>query len=170
MSIHLQPIGYVRNNYPEGQRPLTWQGTRSRIEFELCWAGALSGLSGFSHIIVLCYLHLNEGQEPPIFIRPQGNPDMPVIGFFGTRTPVRPNPISFTVVALDRVEGHTLHVRNLDMYDGTPVLDIKPYLVRGDCHPEATEPEWIHHLRASQDKRRQKAKLQNERSQDAKKS
>ena len=52
------------------------------------------------------------------------------------------------------LEGNVLHVRNLDMYDGTPVLDVKPYLTRGDCHPEAAEPEWIQHLREIQDRER----------------
>ena len=77
---------------------------------------------------------------------------MPLIGFFGTRTPVRPNPISVTVVPLLKQEDNLLYVHNLDMYDGTPVLDVKPYLTRGDCHPNATEPEWIHRLRDIQDR------------------
>jgi len=170
MNINLKPIGHVRNEYPRGHKPLTWQGTTSLIEFEHRWAEALSGLSGFSHAIVLCYLHLIRGQESPALIRPQRNPEMPLVGFFGTRTPARPNPISVTVVTLDRVDGDTLHVRNLDMYDGTPVLDVKPYLVRGDCHPEASEPEWIHHLRAIQDAQRQNAEHEDTQHQDVPKS
>jgi tRNA-Thr(GGU) m(6)t(6)A37 methyltransferase TsaA len=169
MKIDLEPIGYVRNEHPHGTKPLTWQGTTSRIEFEPRWANALSGLSGFSHIIVLCYLHLIEDGSPTL-IRPQRNPEMPLIGFFGTRTPARPNPISVTVVVLDRIDGSTLHVRNLDMYNGTPVLDVKPYLVRGDCQPEAKEPQWIHHLREIQDARRQRAKLEDAQRRGAQKS
>ena len=76
---------------------------------------------------------------------------MPLTGLFATRTPVRPNPISVTAVPLVKQKGNVLHVRNLDVFDGTPVLDIKPYLTRGDCHPGAAEPEWIHRLRAAQD-------------------
>jgi tRNA-Thr(GGU) m(6)t(6)A37 methyltransferase TsaA len=156
MHIHLEPIGHVRNDHPEGQKPLTWHGIRSRIEFDPRWVKALSGLSGFSHMITLCYLHLI-GEQSPDFIRPQRNPEMPRIGFFGTRTPARPNPIAVTVVELERIDGHILHVRNLDMYDGTPVLDVKPYLLRGDCNPQAAEPDWIRRLRAIQDERRQQA-------------
>jgi tRNA-Thr(GGU) m(6)t(6)A37 methyltransferase TsaA len=151
VEIVLRPIGFVRNDFPPGQKPPTWQGISSRIELDPRWTQALSGLAGFSHIIVLCYLHLSQDQESPALIRPQRHPEMPLVGFFGTRTPVRPNPVSVTTVPLIKREGNVLHVCNLDMYDSTPVLDIKPYLLRGDCHPQATEPEWIHQLRALQD-------------------
>jgi tRNA-Thr(GGU) m(6)t(6)A37 methyltransferase TsaA len=151
MNVTFQPIGYVRNDYPHGHRPPTWQGTHSRIEIDPRWSEGLAGLDGFSHFIVLCYLHLLRGEELPMQIRPQRRPEMPLVGFFGTRTPVRPNPISLTVVSLVERRANVLHVRNLDMYDGTPVLDVKPYLVRGDCHPEATGPEWIAQLWAIHD-------------------
>jgi tRNA-Thr(GGU) m(6)t(6)A37 methyltransferase TsaA len=154
MEIVFEPIGFVRNDFPVGQKPPTWHGISSRIEFRAHWAEALSGLAGFSHVIVLCYLHLSQGQTPPPLIRPQRHPEMPLVGFFGTRTPVRPNPISVSSVPLVDHKGSILHVRDLDMYDGTPVLDVKPYLLRSDCHPQATEPEWIHRLRAIQDTER----------------
>ena len=152
MDIVLHPIGFVRNDYPPGKKPPTWQGTSSCIEIAPRWAEALGGLAGFSHIIVLCYLNLSQGQECPMLVRPQKRAEMPLIGFFGTRTPVRPNPISVTIVPLLKQEDNLLYVRNLDTYDGTPVLDVKPYLTRGDCHPDATEPEWIHRLRDIQDR------------------
>jgi tRNA-Thr(GGU) m(6)t(6)A37 methyltransferase TsaA len=158
MGISLEPIGFVCNGFSDGQRPPTWQGTSSRIAIDPRWSEALSGLDGFSHIIVLCYLHLSRDQESPVLIRPQRNPEMPLVGFFGTRTPVRPNPISVTVVPLIERQENVLHVRNLDMYDGTPVLDIKPYLTRGDCHPNATGPEWIYRLWAIQDAQRRARK------------
>jgi tRNA-Thr(GGU) m(6)t(6)A37 methyltransferase TsaA len=154
VEITFRPIGYVHNGYPPGQRPLTWQGTEALIELDPRWADGLEGLDGFSHIIVLCYLHLAEGEEPPLRIRAQRNPDMPLVGFFATRTPVRPNPISVTSVPLIRREANRLYVRNLDVYDGTAVLDVKPYLTRGDYQPEATGPEWIHRLWASHDAQR----------------
>ena len=154
MSITLEPIGFVHNDFPQGEKPLTWQHTSSRIEFSPQWTEALSGLDGFSHAIVLCYLNLMEGEISPTHIHPQGRPMLPLVGFFGTRTPARPNPISCTVVRIARREGHMLFVDNLDMYDGTPVLDIKPYITRGDCHPEAEEPDWIHQLQAMHDAER----------------
>jgi len=146
VGLVLAPIGLVRNDFPSGQRPRTWQGTCSRIEIDPRWSEALSGLDGFSHIIVLCYLHLSRGKESPMRVRPQGNPEMPLVGFLSTRTPVRPNPIAVTTVSLIERRRNILYVRNLDVYDGTPVLDVKPYLVRSDCHPEATGPEWVHRL------------------------
>jgi tRNA-Thr(GGU) m(6)t(6)A37 methyltransferase TsaA len=152
--ITFKPIGIVRNEYPYGQKPLTWQGISSRIEIYPHWASALDGLSEFSHISVLCYLHGVFGETPVIKIRSQRNPDMPQVGLFATRTPLRPNPISLTVVQLIVRQENILHVRNLDMFDGTPVLDIKPYLTRGDCHPEATGPEWIYRLWAIHDAQR----------------
>lgn len=155
MEVVLEPIGYVRNDYPPGEKPDTWQGTSSQIVLSPKWTEALSGLKGFSHIIVLCYLDQMRGETSPPRIRAQRCPEMPLVGFFGTRTPARPNPISVTVVPLEKRVGSTLVVRDLDMYDGTPVLDIKPYLVQGDCRPEAVEPEWIHRLRAIQDARTQ---------------
>lgn len=154
MEITFEPIGIVRNEYPTGQKPLTWQGTSARIEIDPCWTAALDGLDEFSHISVLCYLHMMHGEQPVLQIHPQGNPDMPKVGLFATRTPLRPNPISLTVVRLAERQDNVLHVQNLDMYDGTPVLDIKPYLMRGDYQPEATGPEWIHRLWALHDRQR----------------
>jgi tRNA-Thr(GGU) m(6)t(6)A37 methyltransferase TsaA len=152
--IVLKPIGVVHNEHPPGHKPPTWQGIVSRIEFDPHWQEALSGLDGFSHVIVLCYLHLSRDEVSPTLIRPQRNPEMPLVGFFGTRTPVRPNPISVTAVPLIERRENVLHVRNLDMYDGTLVLDVKPYLTRGDCHPDATGPEWIYRLWAIHDAQR----------------
>ena len=146
MKILLEPIGFVRNDLPRGQRPPTWQGTSSRIAIAPQWSAALSGLDGFSHLIVLCYLHLSSGEELTAMVRPQGRPEMPLVGFFGTRTPIRPNPISVTTVPLIERQGSILYVRSLDVYDGTPLLDIEPYLSHGDCHPQATEPEWMRRL------------------------
>ena len=154
MKITLEPIGMVHNEYPRGQKPLTWQGTSARIEIDPRWTAALEGLEGFSHISVLCYLHLMRGEAPVLQIHPQGNTDMPKVGLFATRTPLRPNPISLTIVHLIERRDNVLYVQNLDMYDGTPVLDIKPYLTRGDDQPQATGPEWIHRLWAIHDRER----------------
>jgi tRNA-Thr(GGU) m(6)t(6)A37 methyltransferase TsaA len=152
--IRLTPIGTVHNAYPAGQKPLTWQGTHSQIEVDPRWGEGLEGLEAFSHLGILCYLHLMQGQEPVLKIRAQRHPQMPLVGFFCTRTPLRPNPISLTIVELVKRVDHVLYVRNLDMFDGTRVLDIKPYLKRGDCHPEATVPEWMQRLWAIHDEQR----------------
>jgi tRNA-Thr(GGU) m(6)t(6)A37 methyltransferase TsaA len=154
VDIVLHPIGTVHNDHPRGNRPPTWHGVESRLVFDPQWAEALSGLDGFSHAYVICYLHLIGGNVSPTYIRPQGRPEMPEMGFFGTRTPARPNPISLTVVEILGREENVLHVRHLDMYDGTPILDVKPYLRRGECVPEAQEPGWVARLRGIHDRER----------------
>ncbi len=154
MEIRLRPIGFVRNDHPLGCKPLTWQGIVSQIELDPQWTEALSGLEGFSHATAICYLDLSADKVSPPRIHPQGRAEMPLVCFFGTRTPVRPNPLSLTVVEIVERKGHVLTVRNLDMYDGTAVLDIKPYLPRGDCYPAAIEPEGIHRWRAIHDRER----------------
>jgi len=156
-TIAFHPIGTVHNAHPQGHKPLTWKGTTSQIEIDPRWQEGLEGLEGYSHLSVLCYLHLSQGREPVIKIRAQGHPQMPLVGFFCTRTPLRPNPLSLTVVELVERVDNVLHVRNLDMYDGTAVLDVKPYLTRGDCYPEATVPEWIERLWAIHDEERKNA-------------
>ena len=84
----------------------------------------LQDVEGFSHLLVLWVFHRSDGCDllgvPPLDDRPHG--------VFATRSPRRPNPIGLTVVELVRREGVRLHVRGVDMLDGTPLLDVKPYL------------------------------------------
>jgi tRNA-Thr(GGU) m(6)t(6)A37 methyltransferase TsaA len=74
-------------------------------------------------------------------VHPRGRMDMPLLGIFATRTPYRPNPIGLTLVELLRVEGNVVTVRGLDAFDGTPVLDIKPFDY-WDLVEDARVPEW----------------------------
>ena len=93
----------------------------------------LKDVATFSHLILLYWL----GPQPELLtISP--NFDRQPHGIFATRTPVRPNPIGLSVVSLHGVDGGRLRVRNLDCRDGTPLLDIKPYLPSTDCEPGAT--------------------------------
>jgi tRNA (adenine37-N6)-methyltransferase len=78
-------------------------------------------------------------------IHPRGRTDMPLVGLYATRTNLRPNQIGLTVVELLKVEGSTLTVRGLDAYDGSPVLDVKPY-DSWDSKPDARVPEWRNKL------------------------
>jgi len=79
------------------------------------------------------------------------------VGILATRSPVRPNPLAMTAVALLGREGRLLRVRGLDACKGTPVLDVKPYLRRGDLVPEATRPPWLEQLWAAHDGERLEA-------------
>ena len=123
-----RPIGFVRSPYTEAKEIPKGLGAKHDVdgvleilpEFET----GLTDIDGFSHLLVLWVFHHSEGFEllgtPPSDDRPHG--------VFATRSPRRPNPIGLTSVELLRREGRLLHVRGVDMLDGTPILDIKPYL------------------------------------------
>ncbi|GIK52055.1 MAG: tRNA (N6-threonylcarbamoyladenosine(37)-N6)-methyltransferase TrmO [Planctomycetaceae bacterium] len=104
---------------------------------------ALQDLAGFEYIWVLAWLHLNSGWNPQV-VPPRG----PKVkrGLFATRAPHRPNPIGLSALRLIRVEGRVLHVRGIDLLDGTPVLDIKPYVPYSDAFASA-RAGWLEGLK-----------------------
>lgn len=123
-----QPIGHVRSPYKTSQEVPKGLGAKHEAEGTLeivpQFEPGLTDIEGFSHLIVL-WVFDRAGEfeligKPPSDNRPHG--------VFATRSPRRPNPIGLTVVELIRREGSRLHVRGIDMLDGTPILDIKPYL------------------------------------------
>ncbi len=100
---------------------------------------ALKGIEGFSHLIVLCWL--DQAKPPKMQIRPKRSKVQP-IGYLATRTPHRQNPISLTVVKLLKRTGNTLRVSGLDVWNATPVIDIKPYTPR-DVIARHKIPGWV---------------------------
>lgn len=102
--------------------------TGSTIVVDAEYEAGLRDLEDFTHVIVLYAFDRSKGWS--LDVKPPG--DENTHGVFATRSPRRPNPIGMTVVELVRREGATLHVRGLDAYDGTPVLDLKPYVPRFD--------------------------------------
>lgn len=137
--IVMSPIGYVKTDAVGNQ---VKDKTRiSRIMLNQDLLEALDGLDGFSHVFVLFWL--NEVTDPnrALKFHPRGRTDMPLLGVFALRTNQRPNPIGLTLVELVKVEGNVLTVRGLDAYDGTPVLDIKPF-DSWDNAEDARVPEW----------------------------
>lgn len=94
------------------------------VEIDPRHAAGLKDLDGFSHVILLFHCHLGEGYEL-VFV-PPGHSE--AHGVFATRSPRRPNAIGLSVVRLDRIDGTRLEVRDVDIADGTPLLDLKPYL------------------------------------------
>jgi tRNA-Thr(GGU) m(6)t(6)A37 methyltransferase TsaA len=124
----MRPIGYVRSPYNETKQIPKGLGAKHEEEgvleiapeFEI----GLTDIEGFSHLFVIWLFHRSEGFE--LIGRPPA--DDREHGVFATRSPRRPNPIGLTVVELQRREGAKLHVKGVDMLDGTPILDIKPYL------------------------------------------
>ena len=123
-----QPIGRIRTPYSATKQIPKGFGAKHDAEGTLeilpQFEVGLTDIEGFSHLFVLWEFDRSEGFEllgtPPIDDRPHG--------VFATRSPRRPNPIGLTVVELVRREGANLHVRGVDMLDGTPILDLKPYL------------------------------------------
>ena len=101
---------------------------------------ALEDLAGFDYIWVLFWFHKNENWKPKV-LPPHGGRKKR--GLFSTRSPHRPNPFGLSLCKLLDVKGRTIRIENPDMLDGTPVLDIKPYLPHAEAHPEA-RGGWIH--------------------------
>lgn len=134
--ISLNPIGTITNGIHE--RPPSWKDVISRIHIHPQWQEALDGLSEFSHIQVVFYLHLSS--ECPLKVHPRGDPDLPLTGVFATRSPARPNPIGISIVELLDIQKTVLTVKGLDAYDGTPLLDIKPHL---SGKPPDRVPAWV---------------------------
>jgi tRNA-Thr(GGU) m(6)t(6)A37 methyltransferase TsaA len=110
------------------------------------WAEALDGLEAFSHLWVVWWLSERTQTPTQLRIRPERRDDMPLMGLFATRSPQRPNPIAMTAVRLVEREGTRLRVAGLDAHPGSPVLDLKPYLRRGDLISEANVPDWLARL------------------------
>jgi tRNA-Thr(GGU) m(6)t(6)A37 methyltransferase TsaA len=138
--ITLKAIGTVRSELKES----TWQKHKDNvaeiiIDKEL--TEALDGLEQFSHIIVLWWVH--RSRRPfPMKVKPRGNPKNKLMGVFASRSPSRPNPIGKSTVRLLERRSNVLKVRGLDAIDGTPVLDIKPYIPGYDSADDATTPPW----------------------------
>jgi tRNA-Thr(GGU) m(6)t(6)A37 methyltransferase TsaA len=143
--IYLKPIGQVRNEIKEKVRP-AWDKVESMIVVDPDFTASMDGLEDFSHIIVLFWMHQVIG-EAPIRVHPRGRVDLPLTGVFATRAPHRPNSIGLAVVRLLERRENVLRVVGLDAIDGSPVLDIKPYLP-SDSIPEAKQPDWVAKLYA----------------------
>ncbi len=143
-AITMEPIGVVRNRVREPRRG-GWGEVTSRIVLRPDIADALLGLSDYSHIMVLFWLHAvpAEVRGSKHRLHPMDDPQNPLQGVLATRSQIRFNPIGFTVVPLLKVANNVLHVRGLDAIDGTPVLDIKPYIPEYDAVPEARVAPWV---------------------------
>ncbi|HDN80986.1 MAG: tRNA (N6-threonylcarbamoyladenosine(37)-N6)-methyltransferase TrmO [Chloroflexi bacterium] len=140
MEIQLRPIGKVISPVKYPASKVKWSEIISTIEIDPQWEEGLEGVEYFSHLIVLYWFHL-AGEKPLLKVHPRGDPSRPLRGVFSTRAPVRPNRIGVTVVKLLRRNGNRLEVQGLDAFDGTPVLDIKPYFPMEEDDGEA--PPWV---------------------------
>jgi tRNA-Thr(GGU) m(6)t(6)A37 methyltransferase TsaA len=138
MKIDLKPIGFVRTEAVG--KEVRDKSLVSQIVFREELTEALEGIQDFSHLFVIFWLH--QVKERGIMkVYPRGRQDLPLLGVFATRTPHRPNPIGLTRVKLVSVEGNVVTVQGLDAFDGTPVLDIKPFDF-WDTTEDAKVPDW----------------------------
>jgi tRNA-Thr(GGU) m(6)t(6)A37 methyltransferase TsaA len=139
-ALTMEPIGVLRTPFTEKVRAprqsVVAADVSGRIELfpGHNYEHALEDLERWERIWVLFWFHLNEGWRPKV-LPPRSTGKRR--GVFSTRSPHRPNPIGLSVVRLESVDGLILHVRDVDMIDGTPVLDLKPYVAYADAHPSA---------------------------------
>ena len=133
--IEYKPIGIIRSPYQSLSgmpiQPAGAEGVAGTVEIDAQYREGIKNLSGFSHIILIYHFHM--AKSPSLLIRPYMN-DEPH-GIFETRYPDRPNPIGISVVRLVKVEECVLHIEDVDILDGTPLLDIKPYVPEFDVRP-----------------------------------
>ena len=149
-NINFRQIGTIHTPFREAAgmpiQPPGAKGANGRVEVFPEYSDGLKDIEGFSHIILLFYFHKSEGfklQVSPFL-------EQEIHGVFAVRAPRRPNPVGISIVKLERREGNILFIDNPDIIDGTPLLDIKPYIPDFDSYPDAV-PGWQakHHGKVS---------------------
>ena len=140
--IELQPIGVIHSPFEDltGMpiQPAGAAGVTGTVEVFDEYRPGLRDLDGFSHLILLYHFHRSQGYQLEVTPFMDTEPR----GLFSTRAPKRPNPIGLSVVKLNKIEGCTLHIENVDILDGTPLLDIKPYVPKFDTQ-ENVRTGWL---------------------------
>jgi tRNA (adenine37-N6)-methyltransferase len=137
--MEMTPIGVIHSPFATKEvcpiQPAFAGETAGRVELFAGFEDGLKDIEGFSHLYLL--YRFDRAEEVKL-VRATFLDDEPH-GVFASRHPCRPNGIGLSIVRLHRREGNVLHVRGIDVLDGTPLLDIKPYLPRFDCFPDAAE-------------------------------
>lgn len=146
MDFTVQPIAVLRTCYPQkfgtprqsGLVPVAW----GEVVFEPAFRRpeAVRGLDGFSHLWLITVFHEVPEDATGLTVRPPRLGGNERVGVFASRSPFRPNRLALSVVKLERIDAEEprLFVSGVDLVDGTPVIDIKPYLPYADCLPQAT--------------------------------
>ncbi|MBN1157100.1 tRNA (N6-threonylcarbamoyladenosine(37)-N6)-methyltransferase TrmO [Candidatus Woesearchaeota archaeon] len=152
--VSYKPIGLIRtpNKKSEGTpiQPKAAKGIEGQVEIYPDFTEGLKDIEGFSHIILLYHMH--KSKRGSLLVKPYMDTEQH--GVFSTRAPSRPNPIGMSVVQLVKREKNVLHIKNVDIIDGTPLLDIKPYVPEFDFF-KANKVGWLsknlHKLKKSRD-------------------
>lgn len=143
MRLSIKVIGRVENSIEKRGRIETANIT-SRIVVDPLYGNALDGIEPFSHIVIIYWLDQIQAKERKVLkVHPRGDLSIPLTGVFATRSPMRPNPIALTTVKLLKRKGNILTVKGLDAINGTPVMDIKPYLPEPFHPAEVKLPGWF---------------------------
>lgn len=152
--VSYKPIGVVHSPFKEPKgtpiQPSGAEGVNGTIEVYPQYAEGLKDVEGFSHIILIYHFHLS--QETSLKEKPFMDDEEH--GVFAMRGPSRPNPIGISIVRLTRIEENILHIQDVDILDGTPLLDIKPYVPEFDIR-EVEKIGWldknVHKLKTTKD-------------------
>jgi tRNA-Thr(GGU) m(6)t(6)A37 methyltransferase TsaA len=152
--IKYKPIGVIHSPFKEPKgtpiQPAGAKGIDGTVEVFPEYAEGLKDVEGFSHIILIYHFHLSTGSS--LKVKPYMDDE--AHGVFAMRGPSRPNPIGISIVRLVRIEENILHIQDVDIVDGTPLLDIKPYVPEFDIR-EAEKKGWleknVHKLSTSKD-------------------
>jgi tRNA-Thr(GGU) m(6)t(6)A37 methyltransferase TsaA len=130
--VRYTPIGIVHSPFRKPQhvpiQSVASKATKGSVEIAREYVEGLKDLAGFSHIILIYHCHLSKPYS--LIVKPYL--DENYHGVFSTRAPARPNPIGLSIVHLSKIEDNILYIQDLDIIDGTPLLDIKPYIPRFD--------------------------------------
>ena len=142
MTVSYQPIGTIHSPFEGVEevpiQPASARGVRGTVEVMPEFVAGLQDLNGFSHIILLYHFHRVRQVKLTVVPFMDDEPR----GVFATRAPSRPNPIGLSIVRLLSIEGNLLQIENVDIVDGTPLLDIKPYVPAFD-HNDAERIGWL---------------------------
>jgi tRNA-Thr(GGU) m(6)t(6)A37 methyltransferase TsaA len=142
ISMSLNPIGVIHSSFIEARdtpiQPVFAEGSQGVVEVYEPYRQGLKDLEGFERIWLIYWFH--RASRPRLLVKPYM--DDTERGLFATRAPCRPNPIGISAVRLIRVENGTLYIEDVDILDGTPLLDIKPYVPKFDCF-EAKRIGWF---------------------------
>lgn len=143
----LKPLAWLRADFKQKfgtpRQGTLARNSRAQVELAKEWRGRgiLEGLEGFSHVWIVSYLHLSENKRTRGKVHPPRLKGKKV-GILGSRSPHRPNNIGLTLAKIERCEGDQLHLSGVDLVDGTPILDLKPYVAMAD-RPEEYSSGWI---------------------------
>ena len=143
--IELEPIATIRSPFCElvnmPVQPIGAKEVYATIEFDKIYEEGLKDLDGFSHVYLIYYFHMVK--EPKLSVIPFNDKTHTPRGVFSTRTPMHPNRLGLSVVELVSVEGNIVTIKGVDVLDGTPLLDIKPYIENFDKVEGEVRSGWM---------------------------